>query len=76
MKLLYILFNITLIFLCNTYAYKIQTSFENKNTEAKEKREDKSDECIYINNLFGQDESFNCCEMDGIICEDGYIIEM
>jgi len=41
-----------------------------------EARDEQSDECIYINSLFGINESYNCCNISGILCEDGHITEM
>jgi len=35
-----------------------------------------SDECQYINSLFDQDESYNCCERNDITCENGHITKM
>lgn len=40
------------------------------------KRNEISDECQYINSLFGKDNSYNCCEKEGITCSDGHIIKM
>jgi len=45
---------------------------------------EKSDECQYINSMFGEDESFNCCGYYDssyrlnleIVCENGHITKM
>jgi len=50
--------------------------FANKPNKRVSKRDSSIDECKIINSLLGQNESFNCCEYDGIYCEQGHIIAM
>jgi len=34
------------------------------------------DECDFINNLLGNDISYNCCNLTGISCSDNYVVKM
>jgi len=70
----YYLFSILLVVLGITFAKNIVNKRDGVNS--KSKRAETSDECKYINNLLGEDESYNCCNYNGIKCENGHITEM
>jgi len=41
------------------------------------KRETHLEECKFINALLGQDENYDCCQVDRIECsDDGHVINM
>jgi len=61
----YNLFSIVLVVLCTTLG-----------VHSKSKRAETSDECKYINSMLGEDETYDCCNYDGIECENGNIIKM
>jgi len=73
---IYILFNIFLLTLCTTTLGRNIQYINNKFEEIKTKRSESSDECSYINSLLGKDETYNCCEENGITCENGFIVNM
>jgi len=68
MKLL-ILFS---VLSCISFAQS-KNILDDKFDKVKAKRSEGSDECKYINGLLNEDESYECCNMDGIDCEDGHI---
>ena len=73
----YYLFSILLVVLATTFAKNIVNKRAGVNS--KSKRDATSDECKYINNWLGKDESFKCCYYDAksnIICNNGHITEM
>jgi len=39
-------------------------------------QEDYNSECSYINELIGQDYSYDCCNYNGITCENNHITKM
>jgi len=49
---------------------------KNTNNHLKVKRDSASDECKYINKFIGNEESADCCNYPGIICENGHITKM
>jgi len=69
-----ILFNIIFVFINTNFAHNIHIFNKYENVELK--RSESSEECKNINSLLGKDESNNCCEMNGITCENGHIISM
>jgi len=51
----------------------------NENNEGLAKRSDSSessDECPYVNSILQKEESFNCCNIKEIVCENGHITKM
>jgi len=60
------------------FAYKIL--YNNKeiceNDETITKRSERVDECKYVNSILQKEESYNCCEYKGIICENDHIIKL
>ena len=70
----YYLFSILLVVFCTTFAKNIINKRDGVNS--KSKRAETSDECKYINSMLGEGESYNCCNYDGITCENGHITKM
>jgi len=79
----YFLFIVFLVVLYTYTAYA--KSIQNEDVtdgEIKRKRDiETSTECKYVNILYNKNESFNCCTIvnefnEGIICEDGHIVEL
>jgi len=78
---IYFLFIVFLVVLYTVYAKSIQNK-DGIDGEIKRKRDiETSTECKYVNILYNKKESFNCCTIvnefnEGIICEDGHIVEL
>ena len=34
------------------------------------------EECLPVNTLVGKDKSFNCCDIEGVTCENGHVTKM
>jgi len=70
----YYLFSILLVVLSTTFAKNIVNKRGEVNS--KSKRAETSDECKYINSMLGKVESYNCCNYNGITCENEHITNM
>jgi len=76
----FILFSI-LILPYTIFSYKLlyMNNEINENNEGLAKRSDSSessDECPYVNSILQKEESFNCCNIKEIVCENGHITKM
>ncbi|OUM68746.1 hypothetical protein PIROE2DRAFT_3431 [Piromyces sp. E2] len=72
----FILFHFFGLVLVYTIFANIIPDFNNEFNIVVEKREESSEECKYINNLFKNEKSLNCCDYFGIICENGHITKI
>ena len=70
----YYLFSILLVVLGTTFAKSTVNKRDGVNS--KSKRTETSSECKYINSMLGKAESYNCCNNDGIECENDHITKM
>jgi len=64
------LFNICSALILTTFAKNSQ----DVGIKSKRDQIQTSEECKYINSLLGEEESYNCCDYPGVICQDGHII--
>jgi len=72
-----VLFSLNLLFIINNcLAQEYQNITESINNLSKVKRDSASGECKYINSWLGMEESYNCCNFNGITCENNHIITM
>ena len=72
-----VLFSLNLLFIINNcLAQEYQNITESINNLSKVKRDSASGECKYINSLIGKEESYDCCNYYGIICENNHIVDM
>jgi len=70
---LFFLFSVILV---GIYASSVESIQNNDDGKIKTKRNiETSAECKYINRLYDEDESYNCCEINGIHCRDGHVVE-
>jgi len=67
---------ILLFIIKNSLAQKYSNNIKNNNNHFKIKRDSASGECKYINSLIGKEESYDCCNYYGIICENNHIVDM
>ena len=73
MKMNKIIYFFNLLFIINNCLAHVM---KNTNNHLKVKRDSASDECKYINKFIGNEESTDCCNYPGIICENGHITKM
>jgi len=76
---LFNIFSIFLVVTCRSLAkYNKRINKRNEIVFLKTKRAEveTSDECKYINSMLYKDESFNCCENERVVCENGHIIKL
>jgi len=80
---IYLIFVINFIFAKKKIVINVNISNKKSIKHIKEKqrevineREIQNNECQYINSLFDEDVSYDCCEKIGITCSEGHIISM
>ncbi|OUM66442.1 hypothetical protein PIROE2DRAFT_6275 [Piromyces sp. E2] len=71
---LYFLFSIFLVVLNTTFEKNIQ--YLNRRDEGINLKNETSNECQYINSILKKNESYNCCQYNGITCENGHITKI
>jgi len=64
------------LYLCSIIQVVFCTAFAKDVQKINKRKVETSNECKYINSFIKKDDSFNCCELDGITCENDHITEL